>query len=245
VAGDAVLAAFLPDDLTVEGFWQAVESNLRAGRIRMMFVADEIPPELRRIVEFLNEQMRPAEVLAIEVAHYQGADRSRTLVPRTLGATERAAAVKSVGERPVVIDTAEWLDRLEAAFGSAVRAGADAALRLLEGLGGEAAPTESGDALYLRWAAADGKKAWPFFIRHSGGGRVELALIYLKYRPAFASEDARREALARFRAVSPEVRTTNNLGGWPSLAATAFASEEVCARFATFAAWVVEQARRD
>jgi len=32
--------------------------------IRMLFVADRIPAELRRIVEFLNEQMDPAEVLA-------------------------------------------------------------------------------------------------------------------------------------------------------------------------------------
>jgi hypothetical protein len=30
---------------------------LQAGRIRMMFVADRVPDELRRIVEFLNEQM--------------------------------------------------------------------------------------------------------------------------------------------------------------------------------------------
>ena len=30
----------------------------------MIFIADKIPPELRRVVEFLNLQMDPAEVLA-------------------------------------------------------------------------------------------------------------------------------------------------------------------------------------
>ena len=38
----------------------------------MLFVADRIPAELRRIVEFLNEQMDPAEVLALELRPYQG-----------------------------------------------------------------------------------------------------------------------------------------------------------------------------
>jgi hypothetical protein len=33
------------------------KDNLQAGKIRMLFVADEIPKELRRIVEFLLEQL--------------------------------------------------------------------------------------------------------------------------------------------------------------------------------------------
>src|SRR5450759_2151279 len=48
-----------PDDSdAIEQFWRQVGTNLLAGRIRMVFVADEIPPELRRIVEFLNEQRK-------------------------------------------------------------------------------------------------------------------------------------------------------------------------------------------
>jgi hypothetical protein len=41
-------------------------------RLRLIFVTDEIPDQLRTIVEFLNEQMTQTEVLAIEV--YQRAD---------------------------------------------------------------------------------------------------------------------------------------------------------------------------
>lgn len=48
-------------------FWDRVKTNLQAGNIRLVFVADEIPSELRRIVEFLNGQMNSAEVLALEV----------------------------------------------------------------------------------------------------------------------------------------------------------------------------------
>ena len=55
----------------------AVKTNLQAGRVRLIFVADEIPPELRRIVEFLNSQMDPAEVLAIEVKQFVGENIKR------------------------------------------------------------------------------------------------------------------------------------------------------------------------
>jgi hypothetical protein len=44
----------LAADIDPEVLWQRVETNLRAGRIRILFVADRIPPELRRIVEFLK-----------------------------------------------------------------------------------------------------------------------------------------------------------------------------------------------
>lgn len=79
----------------VDGFWQEVEANLLAGRVRLLFVADRIPKELQRIVEFLNEQMRPAEVLAIELQHYRG-EGVRTLVPRLIGATTAAQQAKGL-----------------------------------------------------------------------------------------------------------------------------------------------------
>lgn len=66
-----VLQRFL-EDQQAESFWQNVKTNLQAGRIRMVFVADKIPKELRRIVEFLNVQMDPAIVLAVEIVQYVG-----------------------------------------------------------------------------------------------------------------------------------------------------------------------------
>ncbi|WP_433968334.1 hypothetical protein [Tunturiibacter gelidiferens] len=51
-------------------FWAQVKTNLEAQKIRLLFVADVIPRELRRIVEFLNRQMNPAEVLALELRQY-------------------------------------------------------------------------------------------------------------------------------------------------------------------------------
>lgn len=76
-------------DAEIEAWWQQAEANLRAGRLRLLFVADEIPAELRRIIEFLNEQMATTEVLGIEVKSYSG-DGLRALVPRVVGLTEAA-----------------------------------------------------------------------------------------------------------------------------------------------------------
>lgn len=77
----------------IEEFWSRVSTNLRAGRIRMIFVADEIPPELRRIVEFLNGQMSPAEVSAIEIRQFVG-QGIKTLVPTVVGQTVAAEQAK-------------------------------------------------------------------------------------------------------------------------------------------------------
>lgn len=82
-----------PEERT-EQFWELVESNLQAGRIRLIFVGNIIPAELRRAVEYLNDQMRDAEVLAVEVKQFKG-EGVTTLVPRVIGQTERAQQKKT------------------------------------------------------------------------------------------------------------------------------------------------------
>jgi len=88
---DEVLRQFLGGDADPETFWNLVETRLRAGQLRLVFVADEIPPELRRVVEFLNRQMASTEVLAVEVKQYVGQGLT-TLVPRVLGQTIKPSA---------------------------------------------------------------------------------------------------------------------------------------------------------
>jgi hypothetical protein len=81
-------------------FWEHVRVNMSVGRLRLIFVADAIPPPLRRIVEFLNEQMSPTEVLALEIRQYvEEAGRQNTLVTRVFGWT--AAAQRRKGRGPV------------------------------------------------------------------------------------------------------------------------------------------------
>ena len=79
------------DEPDTDGFWERVATNLSARRIRLLFVADEIPDPLERVVEFLNEQMLNIEVLAVEIKQFRG-EQTQTLVPRVLGRTAKAPA---------------------------------------------------------------------------------------------------------------------------------------------------------
>lgn len=92
-AAETLLATLGVDD--EDAYWTAVQTNLAADRIRLVFVADEIAPELRTIIEFLNRRMTETEVFAIEVKQYIEADGTRqTIVPRVIGQTEAARATK-------------------------------------------------------------------------------------------------------------------------------------------------------
>jgi hypothetical protein len=73
----------------IESYWRRVDNNLRSGELRLLFVADELPRELRRVIEFLNEHMPRIEVLGVEVRQFSG-QNMRALVPRVIGQTERA-----------------------------------------------------------------------------------------------------------------------------------------------------------
>ncbi len=67
---DERLKDFLGDEIDPESFWENADRNLKARKLRLLFVADVIPPELQRIVEFLNDQMDQTEVLAIEIKQF-------------------------------------------------------------------------------------------------------------------------------------------------------------------------------
>lgn len=105
---DQVILTFLDDEVDEDDFWQKVKTNLYAGKMRMLFVADVIPDELKRIVEFLNSQMAPAEVLAIEVRQYASGNL-KALVPRLIGKTSEADERK--GNRPRSIKESDVVRR--------------------------------------------------------------------------------------------------------------------------------------
>ncbi|MGW2768091.1 hypothetical protein [Streptomyces sp. NPDC001275] len=84
-------------DRSPQDFWATVEERLAAGQMRLLFVADRIPLELRAIVEFLNRQMRLTDVYAVELTQYRGNGDLRVLVPRVHG--EVATAAKSPSGR--------------------------------------------------------------------------------------------------------------------------------------------------
>lgn len=108
---DVKLAGFL-GDANPDEFWRKVKANLLAGRIRMLFVADHIPKELKRIIEFLNVQMDPAEVLALEIRQYVH-QNLRTFVPTVIGQTSEAQIRKSASQGGSVWSAETFLAELQ------------------------------------------------------------------------------------------------------------------------------------
>ena len=112
----AVLTDFLGDDEDPDEFWQRVDDRFAAGRVKLVFVADVIPRELARIVEFMNEQMK-ADVRAVELNWFEG-EGVKAFTPRVIGETERAQANKSAAKSaPPPISQNDWVETHLAPFG--------------------------------------------------------------------------------------------------------------------------------
>ena len=81
-----------------DAFWEDVTTNLAAKNLRLLFVADAVPDELARVVEFLNEQMPSIEVLAVEIKQFKGGS-NQMLVPSVIGRTAGGPGKNATGAR--------------------------------------------------------------------------------------------------------------------------------------------------
>lgn len=183
-----------------EGFWQRVKTNLQAGRVRMVFVADVIPPELRRIVEFLNGQMDPAEVLAVEIRQFVG-QGLKTLVPRVIGQTVEAERKKGgSGKNEKQWDEASFFEDLkqrrgdkEAEVARTILAWAKKSVpRIWWGKG-------SKDGSFYPMLDYKGKQHW--LISVWTYGRIYVQFQYMKGQPPFADEGKRLELRDRLNKI--------------------------------------------
>jgi hypothetical protein len=154
-----------------EYFWEAVASNLRSGRIRMLFVADIVPPELRRIVEFLNEQMNPAVILALELRQFAGGG-IRTFVPVVFGQTQRAVQEKKMSAPGPNLTKDAFFNELQARTGDAT---ANIVHQIFDQAVASGYTTRStSNSFFVRYANKEEEFIEPFAIRTSGMMEVYL-----------------------------------------------------------------------
>ncbi len=186
------------EEVDLEEFWKHVGDNLRAGRVRMVFVSDQIPPELRRVVEFLNGQMNPAEVLAIEVKQYVGTGGARTLVPRVIGQTAEVEARK--GRRVRQWDEDSIFASIKEKCGEEE---AQIARELYEWTlqRGWSATFGTGmkDAAWIPAVTVAGNRITPIAVYSYG--RIEVLFEYLKKYPPFDNEATRIELMNQLNAI--------------------------------------------
>ena len=197
-------------------FWERAKTNLTAGRVRLVFVADEIPPELRRIVEFLNGQMNPAEVLAVEVKQYVG-NGVRTLVPIVVGQTATAEQRKSTARpRGELWNEPRFMAALEENAGRSAVTVASAILRWSEQ-----------NSSRVTWGSGLQDGSFVPVLTYRGVhhamfavytyGKVEIYFQYYREKPPFSDEALRRELLDRLNAIPGVSLRADSLSGRPSI----------------------------
>ncbi|MFC3175035.1 hypothetical protein ACFOD9_12315 [Novosphingobium bradum] len=210
---DQLLAEFLPEGADPDAFWQQVDANFAAGRIKLVFVADQIPRELARIVEFLNEQMK-ADVRAVELNWFEGRG-IKAFTPRVIGETERAQAAKAGGSTALpAIGRDEWITRHLAQYGPDTLRATAAYVDLVDAAGGHAEVTTAQGSII---AVFDLPRTtlYPLALSRSGKGVVQFNLAYLKSRPAFADEAVRQQLYDRLTGIVGPLSTAK-LNGFPS-----------------------------
>ncbi len=119
---EKIITAFSVND--VEDFWFKVKANLENSRIRLIFVADEIPFELKTLVEFLNENLTDIEVIAIEIKQFIG-EGNKILAPRVIGQTSKSQIRKENVRSRKQWNAEMFFNELEKRQGTEVKAVAE------------------------------------------------------------------------------------------------------------------------
>jgi hypothetical protein len=230
------IAAALGPEVDPDALWRQVETKLAGGSLRLVFVADVIPDELRAIVEFLNAQMSTTEVLAVEIRQYVAEDGThQTLVPRLIGQTQAARQSKSrTSKRAWTLQ--EWLGVLRERRSPREVEAAEA----LFAWASERTPplivqfgTGTKDVSAQFGVRPPGGYLFPFFMwwgYTSSYVAIQFAtMISAPYAP-FDREDMRRELQQRLNAIPGVVIPDDKLDRYPSFELSRLADENVRGR---------------
>jgi hypothetical protein len=235
-----LIEAGFDDDTAIEAFWSQVKTNLQAGRVRLIFVADETPAELRRIVEFLNEQMDPAEVLAVEIKQYVG-QGIRTLVPKVIGQTAESQRKRSGStSEGRQWDEPSFFEELERRRGAEE---AGAARKILEW----ARPRMT----RVWWGRGIRNGSFVPILNHKERdhqlfavrtyGTAEIYFYWYQYKAPFDSEEKRQELLRRLNAIAGIDLPDEAITKRPGIPLSTLTDEVKLEGFVEVFEWVVQE----
>jgi len=236
-AAEDVMREALGPDVEYEKIWATVETNLKNGKIRLLFVADEIPKELRRIVEFLNEQMNDVEVLAVEVKQFTGSNL-KTLVPRVIGQTTQAQINKTISpakywdrdsflvkigeeigpeERSIITNLLDWFDQsgIQYRFGKGAKIAKCMVYTLQQ----------------------NGTEVSPFSI--DSDANIYLRFDVIKKFPPYDNPEKRKALVKEIQETIGHVKYADKIDAWPAFSMALLNSEEKLSRFKEIAKTVI------
>ena len=211
------------EEIDQTAFWEKVKTNLTAGKVRLVFVADRIPRELRRVVEFLNEQMDPAEVLAVEIKQYVGQGQ-KTLVPRVIGITAESERRKTTpsgrqwDEASFFDDLTQRRGKEEAEIASKILAwGKERFTRIWWGRGKQ-------NGSFVPVLDLQGQSH--YLISVYTYGRIEIQFQFMKERPYFDKDENRHELRRRLNAIPGIAIPEDGISRRPSIDLSVLADAE-------------------
>jgi hypothetical protein len=235
-----VLSDSFPSVSDEDSYWRSVGVNLASGRLRLVFVSDAIPRELRRIIEFLNDQMTRTSVLGIEVKQYiDPAGLMQTIVPTILGDTESARRTKGQS------GTGSW-DRDSLISQVEERNGVDqaaAAVRIIDwALARQDLKPYYGRGLHDGSFTAghpDPDRLFPFVLY--GYGRVEIQFEHIRKRPPFDDVGLRGELRDRLNNIPGVDLPIEAIEKRPSLQLEVFTAQAALDGLLDVLDWVFQQ----
>jgi len=240
---DEVLAEFLGEDKGTEEFWQKVKTNLQAGKVRMVFVADEIPIELKRIVEFLNEQMDPAQVLAVEIKQYVG-EGVQSLVPRVIGQTAEAETRKGTSRQQGKWDEQSFFAKIEEQVG---KQQAEVARKLYDWSATKTNRFTWGRGIQygsVYPVLDDSRGKQRLFVLWTSGSLV-IPFDVVRMSQPFSDPEKRKEVVRRLNEIEGIEWGEEVIDRWPSLPMSSLVSPTAFEQFLATMEWIWEQIQQE
>lgn len=196
-------------------FWNLVETNLRAGRIRLVFISDLIPSELERMIEFMNEQFRLTEVLGIELKLFESGSKKMTLVPRIIGQSYETQQKETT--------SASSSSQTEKNFFDVVRAECDpdaeqVARRLLEWCRARFTRIWFGSGNFGSFVPVinqSGRDHQPFAVFPKGS--IEIYFYWFQYKEPFSNLELRNELREMLNSIPGVSITEDKLAKRPNI----------------------------
>ena len=244
---ETTLHDFLNGETDEEGFWQQVEENLAQDRIRMVFVADQISVEVRRITEFLNRQMASSEMIAIELRQFVGGN-VEAYVPDVIVKKPPGESTGGTGTGTLRPAPPPGRERFLAELGERMNESiVRIAEKIMEWSDSHADTVWWGRGRHVGsyapgFALPGGRPYYPVFFWTYGKGEVQFQ--YLRNVPPFNDEARRRELLERFNAIPGIALPEDGTARRPSFPMSALVPDGRLEQFFGILSWLTDEVRK-
>jgi len=230
---------FLGPNNNANEFWDAVNVNLRAGKIRIIFASDSIPTSLKNIVQFLRNQMKPAVILAIDVPQFISEDH-QVIVPKLYGQSQ--VGVGGGSGREDRWTEAEFLAELaknttpdDAATAKKIKDWADEnGIKHDFGSGGELG------SLFLEYMR--NKRALVSLTLNTDGN-IRVDFRWMRTYPPFTDQLKRIELVKKLNEINGVQLSENLTEGYPTFPIRLLREERSFIQFTQIVLWVMQEYR--